>query len=180
MRIRDLVPWGRKKTDDRDPRLSGRSLMKSDDDDRAPVLSLQSELNEAFDRFFERFERPFLDRLGGAYGAFSQPNVDVSETDKAIKVVADLPGMDEKDIDVTLTGDVLTIRGERRNERDEREKGYFLHERTYGAFYRTIPLPPGVETEKAKAEFKKGVLKVTLPKSADAKDLTRRIEVKAA
>ena len=180
MHIRDLVPWGRKKTDDwSDLRPSDRSLVKSRDATDNSVASLQHELNDVFDRFFERFERPFLDRTG-AFGAFSQPTVDVAETDKAIKVNVDLPGMNEDDIDVTLTGDVLTVRGERKHEREEKNKGYFLHERSYGAFYRTIPLPPGVETDKAKAEFKKGVLKVTLPKSADAKSLTKRIEVKAA
>ncbi|RIJ30466.1 MULTISPECIES: Hsp20/alpha crystallin family protein [Alphaproteobacteria] len=180
MRIRDLVPWGRKKTDDgSETRSSGRSLVKSRDETQGSVISLQHELNDVFDRFFERFERPFFDRAG-AMNVFSQPSVDVSESDKAIKVSVDLPGMDEDDIDVTLTGDVLTVRGERKAEREENKKGYFLHERSYGAFYRTIPLPPGVETDKAKAEFKKGVLTVTLPKSADAKRLTKRIEVKAA
>ena len=147
MRIRDLVPWGRKKTDDgSETRSSGRSLVKSRDETQGSVISLQHELNDVFDRFFERFERPFFDRAG-AMNVFSQPSVDVSESDKAIKVSVDLPGMDEDDIDVTLTGDVLTVRGERKAEREENKKGYFLHERSYGAFYRTIPLPPGVETD---------------------------------
>lgn len=180
MKIKDLVPWGRNKSDDRQELSSGRSLMKAGDDERHSVVSLQNELNEVFDRFFERFERPFLDRLAGAPGVFGQPSVDISETDRAIEIAVDLPGMDEDDIEVTLTGDVLTVRGERRHEREENEKGYFLHERGYGAVYRTIPLPSGVETEKASAEFKKGVLNVSVPKSADAKRLTKRIEVKAA
>ncbi|WP_428408391.1 Hsp20/alpha crystallin family protein [Hyphococcus sp.] len=148
-------------------------------DNGESVVSLQQELNDAFDRFFERFERPFFDRSFGLAGLL-QPSVDITESDKQIKIAVDLPGMDEDDIDVSLTGDVLTIRGERRHEREEDEKGYFLHERSYGSFYRTIPLPPGLETDRAKAEFKKGVLRITMPKSSHAKDLTKRIEVKAA
>lgn len=180
MRIRDLVPWGRRKTNEPRVGSTGKSLAVRGENGRGSVASLQQELNDAFDRFFQRFERPFFDRAFGGAGFFGQPSVDVAETDRAIKVSVDLPGMEERDIDVTLTGDVLTIRGERKHEREENEKGYFLHERSYGAFYRTIPLPPGVETDQAKAEFKKGVLRVTLPKSADAQRLTRRIEVKAA
>ena len=179
MRIRDLVPWGRDKYETRERnRRTGRSLMTRNDDGYS-VMSLQQELNDVFDRFFERFERPFMDR-SFSFAGFSQPSVDITESDKQIKITVDLPGMDEDDIDVSLTGDVLTIRGERRNEREEDEKGYFLHERSYGAFYRTIPLPPGIETDRAKAEFKKGILRITMPKAANAKDLTKRIEVKAA
>lgn len=179
MRIRDLVPWGREKSakGDRKRRTGRDVIVRGDDGDS--VVSLQQELNDVFDRFFERFERPFFDRSFGLAG-LSQPSIDITESDKQIKIAVDLPGMDEDDIDVSLTGDILTIRGERRHEREEDEKGYFLHERSYGSFYRTIPMPPGLETDRAKAEFKKGVLRITMPKSSHAKDLTKRIEVKAA
>ncbi|MBB5518618.1 Hsp20/alpha crystallin family protein [Amphiplicatus metriothermophilus] len=178
MRITDLVPWRRKKSGGALESPGGRALAIRDGGDRDPVLSLHRDLNTAFDRFFDRFERSFFG--GAGVGFFSQPRADVAESDDAFRISIDLPGLDEKDIDVTLSGDALTIRGERREEREENEKGYFLHERSYGSFFRSIPLPPGVDPDRAKAEFKKGVLRITLPKSEEAKRHTRRIEVKAA
>ena len=90
----------------------------------------------------------------------------------------ELPGIDEKDIDVSVSEDVITVRGEKKDEREEEKKGYYLSERSYGSFHRTIPIPPGVDADKAEARFRKGVLTITLPKTDDAKSKTRRIEVK--
>ncbi|GGY38427.1 Hsp20/alpha crystallin family protein [Parvularcula lutaonensis] len=180
MKVRDLVPWGRRKNADHAPALRFRGGRDHRQDRERPLDLFQDEMNDVFERFFRRFDAPSFDRFGGLFGGVPQPLVDVSETDKEIKIVVDLPGLDEDDIDVSVTGNLLTVRGERREERDEDERGFVVHERTIGTFYRSIPLPPGIDPDKAKAEFKRGVLKVRIPKTADAAGHTKRIEVKAA
>lgn len=104
------------------------------------------------------------------------PRLDVSETEKEIKVTAELPGMDEKDVNVTLEGDVLTLTGEKKAEAEEKGKNFHRVERTYGSFHRVVRLPSEVDATKVTAGFKKGVLTVTLAKSPAAQ--TRKIEVK--
>lgn len=182
MKIRDLIPWGRDKNDASDKYESkGRALTNASYDGAGSLTPIQEELNGLFERFFERFERPFMGSALTPIGAaFASPQLDISETDKAVTISIDLPGMSEDDVDVTLTGDVLTVRGERKQERENKDGGMFVHERSFGSFYRTVPLPPGLETEKAEASFKNGVLDVKLPKSEKARNLTKRIKVKAA
>jgi len=116
-------------------------------------------------------------------GGVLAPRVDVAEDEKAVTLTAELPGVDEKDIDVSLVDDQLTIRGEKRSEHDEKkeEDGRTLHrvERSYGAFQRTLALPHKVDPEHISAQFKDGVLKITLPKPPDAiaQKQSRKIEV---
>jgi HSP20 family protein len=142
-----------------------------------PWLALHAD----FDDFFERF-------FGGVPARSAQPaavrsiapRVDVSESETEIVVAAELPGIDEKDVEVSLNEGVLTLRGERKSEteqKDEKGKGYHRRERFYGSFERSIRLPADVDVEKTHASFSKGVLTVTLPKSAESR--VRRIEVKA-
>ena len=91
----------------------------------------------------------------------------------------ELPGFDQKEIDVALSDNALTIKGERKSEQQHSKKGYHLSERSYGSFYRSIPLPSGVDTDKANAEFKNGVLTVRLPKTQETLSRVKKIEVKA-
>lgn len=167
MAFRDLIPWGRRPSE----------VARGGEDN--PVLSLQRDMNRVFDEFWRRFDEPFGSRNGGIPG-FAMPKADVAETDDSIEVSVDMPGLEEKDVDVSVSGDVLTIRGERKDEREENKKGYYLSERSYGSFYRTVPLPPGVDRDNAKASFKNGVLTVRLPKTEEARSQVKRIEVKAA
>jgi HSP20 family protein len=106
------------------------------------------------------------------------PRLDVSETDKSIEIVADLPGMEKKDINVTLENDLLTIKGERKEEKEEKGKHYHTIERRSGSFYRTLRLPTEVQSGKINASFKDGVLKIALPKAKAAKKKIAQIEVK--
>ena len=110
------------------------------------------------------------------------PKIDVSETDKEVQVTADLPGIDEKDIEVTLSDGVLTIKGERKAEKEEKDEKKSFHkiERSYGLYRRSIALPDEVEEDKIKADFAKGVLTIKMPKSAKAKSKVKKISVKAA
>ena len=105
---------------------------------------------------------------------------DVVETDNAVEVSIELPGMEMKDIEVSVSDDMLTVKGEKKIERQDEKKGYYLSERSYGAIYRTIPLPPGVDGEKAEASFKDGVLTIRLPQTPEAQAKVKRIEVKGA
>jgi HSP20 family protein len=108
------------------------------------------------------------------------PRVSMSETDNAVEIEAELPGVDEKDIEVALNDDVLTIKGEKRMERDEQQKDYYHQERTFGRFARSITLPFDPDPKTVKTLFVKGVLKITLPKAAGTKQHTVKIPVRTA
>jgi len=107
----------------------------------------------------------------------SAPAVDVVETDKAYEIKADLPGMEEKDVEVKLVNGGLTIKGEKQEETEEKQKDYYLHERHFGAFERSFRMPDGVDTDKIQASFKNGVLTVTLPKTDAAQAASKTIPV---
>lgn len=145
---------------------------------RDPFASLRKQMDELFDDFSAtgRAVRPF----GGGFA----PRIDVSETDKELRVTAELPGVEQKDIEVVLVGDTLTIKGEKRTESEEKkdEKGRMFHrvERTYGAFQRAIALPFEADTDKVDAKFRDGVLTVTVQKPAEVLKQTRKIEIKKA
>ncbi len=137
-----------------------------------PFKELQA-LQDRIDKLFEESLR------GRELAATSwTPAVDIYETDDAIVLEAELPGMNEKDIEVKVEDNVLTIRGERKFEEERKEENYYRMERFYGAFQRSFTLPPNIETDKIKAEYKKGILKVTMPKKEQAKPKQIKIEVK--
>jgi len=168
MSVRDLIPWGREES--RVP-----SLFRSDE--RDPFLSLHREVNRLFDDVFRGFDGP-LPSVGRAspFGG-NWPSVEISDNDKEIKVTAEVPGMDEKDIEVLFDDGVLTLRGEKRSETEDKERQF--SERTYGRFERRIPLGYEVEEDKIDARFKNGVLSVTLPKTVKAQSQAKRIEIKS-
>jgi HSP20 family protein len=142
-----------------------------------PVGSLVS-LQERMNRLFEESVRSGNSIGGGAGGAWT-PAVDIYETDRDIVISAELPGMDEGDVDVEVRETVLTIRGERRFEREEKqENNYHRVERSYGKFSRAFSLPKNVETDRITARFDKGVLEVRLPKSAESEARAIKIETK--
>jgi HSP20 family protein len=150
-----------------------------------PWQSFRGDYDRLLDRFAE-FAMPPFRRLFGVPSTpdtsftFNVPAVDVTEEEKTYKIAAELPGLEEKDIDVSLTGDVLTIKGEKRQEKEEKNKNWYVSERAYGSFQRAFELPQGVDRDKIAAEFAKGVLTVTLPKSAEAQKQQKKIDVKAA
>ena len=142
-------------------------------DDRDPFVAMQKEIN----RMFEDFGRGTLMRHTNGD---TVPRLDVAETDTAIEVTAELPGLDEKDVEVVLHDDLLTIKGEKKSEREEKKKDYHLVERSFGSFARSIRLPFDAGADAVKANFAKGVLKVTINKPAEAKDRTVKIPVQRA
>lgn len=167
MSVRDLIPWGR-------PGNQAPTVFR--DEDRSPFLSLHREVNRLFDDVFRSFDG----RLP-AFGSLSSfgpswPSVEIAETDKEIKVTAEIPGLEEKDIEVLLNEGVLTLKGEKRSETDDKDRQF--SERFYGRFERRIPLGFEVEDDKVSADFRNGVLSVTLPKTERAQAKARRIAIK--
>jgi HSP20 family protein len=108
------------------------------------------------------------------------PAVDIVEKDNAFEITADLPGMDEKNVEVQVVNGNLTIKGEKKEEKEEKKKDFYLHERRFGSFERSFSIPDGVDADKIEANFKKGVLTVTLPKKPEAQKPVKKIDVKAA
>jgi HSP20 family protein len=148
-----------------------------------PWQSFRTEMDRLFDRISGGFGFPSFGRLFDADRSFptsSVPAVDISEDDKAFKIAAELPGLEEKDVDVTVTGDMLVLKGEKKQEKEEKDKNYYLSERAYGMFQRSFALPQSVDRDKITASFAKGVLTVMLPKTATARDQQKKIDVKAA
>ncbi|MCA1408325.1 Hsp20/alpha crystallin family protein [Ensifer sp. IC3342] len=153
-----------------------------------PWLSFES-LRSEIDRLFEEFvptlwRHPSAPTLMRRMPRLSEwnvaPAVDLAETDKGYEITAELPGIDEKDIAVTISNGTLGIRGEKQEVKEEKDKEYVVSERRYGSFQRTFRLPEGVDADNVAATFSKGVLTVTLPKTPEAQQNERKIEIKAA
>ena len=164
MALTDLIPWN-----NRSRSVTARR------EEANPFLTLHREMNRLFDDVFRGFdaspfgsERSFFDRAGG------WPSIEVSETEKEVKVAAELPGLDEKDVEVELANGVLTIRGEKKTETESKDR--LFSERYYGQFERRIPVDD-VEQDKVAASFTSGVLTVTLPKSQSAQQKVKRIVI---
>ncbi|MCC7259949.1 MAG: Hsp20/alpha crystallin family protein [Alphaproteobacteria bacterium] len=165
MSIRELVHFDR-------PCLSVRRGVN-------PLFSLQDEINQLFSGFLGN-DLPAAWRP--AEPTMVTPLMDVRETEKEITVTAEIPGLKIEDMDISITHNYLTLKGEKREEKTEGEEGssYYRRERSYGAFQRAVALPDTADTEKAKAEIRDGVLTVTVPKKQAASGKTRKLEVKAA
>jgi len=131
--------------------------------------SLQREMNKVLDDFFGKDE---LFRPG------SYPLLDMAETDESVIVKAELPGIDPKGVDISISDDNLTIKGEKKEETEEKGKHFHRIERSYGSFSRTISLPKSVNIDKVKAEYKNGILEINLPKKEEAK--AKKVEVKVS
>jgi HSP20 family protein len=145
--------------------------------------SFRSEMDRLFDRFsFPSLRRRFELEPGWrpmSTFSFSAPAIDMSEDDKAYKITAELPGLDAKDVDVSVSGNTLVLKGEKRQEKEEKNKNYFFSERAYGSFQRAFELSTTVDRDKIAADYSKGVLTITLPKTAEAQKQAKKIEVKS-
>jgi len=141
-----------------------------------PFAEMRAEMDRLFDSFLGRgFSR--MPALFQTSSDIVVPTMDVKETDKDLVVEAELPGLGEKDVSVTLRDGILTIKGEKRSERDENEKGYHLSERSYGSFERSLQLPDTIDEENIAAAFDRGVLKVTVPKRPGAVKAEKKIPI---
>jgi HSP20 family protein len=165
MAITDLIPW--KKNDENALAMRRREF--------DPFTQFRQEMDNLFEGMLGNLTRPMslLERRLGSW----MPQIDVRETEKEIRVTAELPGMEEKDLEVSFLDGGLTIKGEKNEEHEEDKGDVHCSERQYGMFERTIPLPAEVDIDKVKATFKKGVLKITLPKTKEAQSNRRLIQI---
>jgi HSP20 family protein len=161
MNMRDLIPWGRNQQ-------TTPSRYREDD----PFMTLHREMNRLFDDVFRGFD---MVPLGSMSRMAGWPQVEVVESDKDIRVSAELPGLDDKDVEVLMGDGVLTIRGEKKSEVEDKERAF--SERYYGRFERRIPLGQDVDEDKVEASFKNGVLTVTVPRTAQAASQAKRIAI---
>lgn len=169
MTIRDMIPFGRTSV----PVNPGRS----------PIGALQTEMNRLFEDFFGPSGFPALwDRAPVALrSAFDfTPAVDVRETDKTYQIIADIPGIDAKDVSVTVADGCVTVKGEKKCECKEEKEGYVRQERSYGSFQRVIGMPDTANLDQAEASIKDGVLIVDIPKKAESQSKQRNVEIKHA
>ncbi|NJN44443.1 MAG: Hsp20/alpha crystallin family protein [Anaerolineae bacterium] len=188
MSLTSILPWKRGNDS-----LPGKKLPIQRDSDivdtseypqASSFLSLNNQINRLFDDFWRNpfSMRPFdvLDRmLPATWGSFN-PSVDISESDKEIKLEAELPGMDENNIEISISNDVLTIKGEKQEESERKDRNFYFTERSYGSFIRQFALPGGVDEDKIEATFKKGVLTVSMPKRPEVVEQRKRISIKKA
>ncbi|WP_257165431.1 Hsp20/alpha crystallin family protein [Bradyrhizobium sp. SRS-191] len=150
-----------------------------------PFENLRREIDRVFEDFHGGVWRTpaLFDQLPGLARARSfavAPAVDVAEHDNAYELTAELPGLDEKNVEVKVASGVLSIKGEKQEDKEETKKDYYVRERSYGAFERSFQIPDGVDTDKIEAVFKQGVLKVTLPKKPEVQKAAKTIDIKAA
>ncbi len=165
MHIKDIAPWKR----NRDPAAS--------EGEQDQFRAMQRHMNETFDNFFRRFSlAPW--EWSGWRGEYS-PRVNVTEKDNVVHVEAEVPGMEEKDLDVSLSDNMLTLKGERRTEAEDSGERYYRREISYGAFHRSVPLPGRVQEDSVKATFSKGVLRIELPLAEGRSEHARKIDVTA-
>jgi HSP20 family protein len=168
MQMRDLLPWARG---------TSQPLEMYRDDRSNPFQTLHREMNRLFDEAFRSFDMPTFLGAKPSFTTGHWPKLEATETEKEICVLAELPGLEENDVQVTLSNGTLVIRGERKSEVEDKDRQF--SERYYGHFERHIPVGMDVEEDKVEATFKNGLLKVTLPKSERAQARARRITINA-
>jgi len=161
--MRDLIPWNR-----------GRDVTVRRGENFSPFVSLHREVNRLFDDFFRGFDFAPLSTERLFDRTMGWPNVEVSETDNEVKVTAELPGLEEKDVEIELANGVLAIKGEKQSETEDKDR--LFSERYYGRFERRIPVDD-VDQDKVSAAFKNGVLTVTMPKVPQAQSKVKRIAI---
>jgi len=162
------------------------ALLPQEDARHRQLLARVGYADRLFEDFGDLWRSPVRQALLGTEPLWSRdltwaatPAVDVAAKDKAYEITAELPGMDEKNIDVKIANGMLTIKGEKKEEKEEKKKDYYLSERRYGSFERRFQVPEGVESDKIEASFRKGVLTVTLPKTPAAQAAEKKINIKA-
>ena len=143
--------------------------------DNDPFTAFRREMDRLFDSFGREVGWPGGDNRSAAM----TPSIDVSETESELKIDVDLPGVDQKDVDVMISDNVLTIKGEKKAEREEKKKDFHLVERSYGSFSRSLTLPFAADPDKAQANFKNGVLSITLPKPPEVKAKAKKVAISA-
>ncbi len=188
MELKKLAPWNWFKKEEeidhavpvkhvgKEPYALGRSF--------DPTLSIHREIDRLFDSFMRGFAPSVFDRFGTGpllgEGAILKPRVDLSATDQEYLLTVEIPGVSEKDVTVDISANTMTIRGEKKQEKEEKEKNYYRIERSYGSFQRVLSLPEDVDQAGIKASFKNGVLSIAMPRLSLPKSESKQIPITAA
>jgi HSP20 family protein len=159
MAIKDLIPWNK-----------GREVGFQRATDVHPFFALHREMNRMFDDVFRGFDLAPFGATSRTMEGFNWPQIDIDETDKEVRITAELPGLDERDISLEIANGVLSISGEKKSQSEDKARRF--SERYYGRFERRIPLE-GVDEDKVSAAFKNGILTINVPKSAEARNVRR-------
>ncbi len=185
--IKKLAPWNWFKDEEKE---TGGSVSTANDSLYAPAsyygFSPLAQLHQDMDRLFYNMLQSFGDFADGNNSHNSRsnmllrPNVDISATDKEYRIEVDVPGVEEDDVQLELNNDMLIVKGERKQEQESSEKGFYRIERSYGAFRRVLSLPQDADQDNISAEFKNGVLTISLPRKAEPKGNMRQIDIKKA
>lgn len=168
MTIRDLTPWNWFRSQDLTNQPSNMNI-------DTPLLGLQRDIDRIFNNFFQGFNAPQIQQAG--INALIAPRINIAESNKSYQISAELPGVEEKDVDISVTNGVLNIKGERKEEKEEKDQSYHRIESSYGMFQRSLPLPENADQNNIKANFKNGILSVTIAKSAEALAKTKKISI---
>ena len=186
MELKKLAPWNWFKKEEEETgaslpvRKSGQALPERRP--YSPLGQLHQEMDQLFDQFFDGFGLTPAQRGGMFSNSLSdgllRPTLDIGATDKEYAISVEIPGVDQKDIKLEIVGNTLTISGEKKQEKEEKEKGYYRVERAYGSFKRVLSLPEDADQEAINAKFKKGVLNITLPKKSVSATKMKQIEIK--
>lgn len=170
--LKSLIPWGQK-----------TNVPVHRSEDKEPFVHFRNEVDRLFDNFFEGFgsfgSNGLMSMRNGS-SSMMMPAIDVEDGEKQMVITAEVPGVDEKDLDVTLNDDVLTIHGEKKHDHEEKNGERHYVERHYGSFSRSVRLPFAAGDSDVEAQFDKGVLTITIPKPADYQSKVKRIEVKGS
>jgi HSP20 family protein len=181
MDIKKLVPWNWFKKEEEGTGgmvpVKRQNAIEQGGASTHPLQQFHNELDRLFDQAFRGFSQPLFSQLGEN---ILKPTLDLGATDKEYTITVEIPGVDEKDVKLEIVNDTLTISGEKKQEKEEKEKNYYRIERSYGVFQRVLSLPEDADQDKIKATFKKGILTVTVPRKALPKSDVKQIEIKNA
>jgi HSP20 family protein len=164
MTVRDFLPFGKASV----PVTQGAN----------PIRTFQDEVNQLFGEFFGDLSFPHWGRSVESLALAVRPAIDMSENEKGYSLSLELPGMEVRDVQITVADGYVTVKGEKKQEKKEEKEGYFRQERSYGAFQRVIALPENAHLDKAEAQMKNGVLAITIPKKAGAQAKERTLEIR--
>ncbi|MCX7998888.1 MAG: Hsp20/alpha crystallin family protein [Leptospiraceae bacterium] len=169
MGLRDIIPWGK-----------GTEKPVEGEKTLSPFDALHREINRVFDHFFDDFYTPTrygLSSLRGASGFY--PKFNISENEKEINLEVELPGLEEKDVEVSVDKGILTVKGEKKFQKEEKNENYHLVEHSYGSFQRSLQLPENANVNEITAKMKNGVMKITVPKDPKAETSVKKIAIKS-
>lgn len=183
MELKKLVPWNWFKNEEE---IDHAVPVKHGDKGRVyagrhhdPMVQIHRDIDHLFDRFFRGWGLGSADFPVFAGGDLLKPKVDLAATEKEYLLTVEIPGVDEKDISVHISGNTMTIKGEKKQEKEETDKNYYRIERSYGSFQRVLSLPEDVDQDTIKAAFKNGVLSITMPRKAVPQGDVKQVEVTA-